>query len=221
MGNKVVVTKLEQELIDVKQQALEMGELAESMVSASCDAVIRLDRGRVERVRSAEPRLDQMQIDLDREAIRLMTVYSPAARDLRFLVMLVRITSELERIGDQAMNNSEYVELLASRPVRPPVAELSQMGDIALRMVREALRAFRDDDVNRATTVMALDDAIDAMERQVVRDVLEQRVSDREIATRSVGLLIAHSLERIADHATNICEEVFYVINGQDIRHRT
>jgi phosphate transport system protein len=221
MANGIAVTRLEQELASVKRQALEMGALAESMVSTSCDAVLRLDRGLVATVRAAEPTLDDMQIRLDREAIRLMTVYSPAARDLRFLVMLVRINSELERIGDQAMNNSEYVELLASRPARPPLAELARMGEIALRMVRESLRAFRDDDADRASAVMALDDAIDAMERQLVRDLLEERVSDREIASRSVGLLIAHSLERIAGHATNVCEEVFYVIKGEDIRHRT
>jgi len=135
--------------------------------------------------------------------------------------MLVRINSELERIGDQAMNNAEYVELLAVRPVRPPVAELARMAGIAQRMVRESLQAFRDDDGRRARAVMALDDAIDGIEREVVRDVLDDRATDREIASRSVGLLLAHSLERIADHATNICEEVFYVVNGQDIRHRT
>jgi phosphate transport system protein len=214
------MTKLERELAHLKQRTLEMGALAESMVTAAAAAITRPDRSVVQRVRDLEPRVDDLQIEIDREAIRLMTLYSPAARDLRFLLMVARINSELERIGDQAVNACEYVELLLSHPPSQPLQELSQMSSLALMMLREALHAFDGDDAHRARAVMGLDDEVDDIEERIVRDVLERKASDHEIATRSMGLLIARSLERIADHATNICEEVFYVVEGQDIRHR-
>jgi phosphate transport system protein len=215
------MTKLEQELAQLKQRATEMGALAEAMVAGSARAVVTLERATLPRVLADEPVLDGLQMEIDREVIRLITVYSPAARHLRFLVMMLRINSELERIGDQAVTNCEYVELLAAGPPRAPCEQLSQMSALALRMLREALQAFHDDDVQRARAVMALDDQIDAMNADVVRHVLGRTASEGGGVTQSVGLLVARSFERIADHATNICEEVFYVVEGEDIRHRT
>lgn len=215
------MTRLEGELLALKQQVVEMGVLAESMVTASCEAIATPSPQIIERVRAGEPRLDDFQIAVDREAIRLITVYSPAARDLRFVLMMARINSELERIGDQAVNTCEYVELLRSHPPIRPLDELSRMAAVCQRMLHDALRAFREDDVQTAETVMRLDDEIDAMNAQVVRDVLERRIADHDMVTRSMGLLVARSIERIADHATNICEEVFYVVKGEDIRHQT
>ena len=215
--------KFEQELATLKQRIIEMGALAESMVAAASNALIDAERvAAIEQVRTSEPRLDRCQVEIDREAIRLVTVYSPVAKDLRFLLMMLRITSELERIGDQAVDNCKYVEILPSHPPLTPLGELSQMSVKTLLMVHEALRAFEHEDIDKAQTVIGLDDQVDAMNAETFRHLLEQRATDPDVVTRGIGLILAaQSLERIADHATNICEEVFYLVEGEDIRHRT
>jgi phosphate transport system protein len=214
--------KFEQELGTLKQRISEMGALAEAMVVAASNALINAERAAIEQVRTSEPRLDRFQIEIDREVIRLITVYSPVAKDLRFLLMMLRINSELERIGDQAVDNCKYVEILPAKPPPTPFRELSEMSVMTLRMVHEALRAFEHEDIDQAQAVIRLDDQVDAMNAETFRHLLEQRATDPAIVTRGIGLILAaQSLERIADHATNICEEVFYLVEGEDIRHRT
>jgi phosphate transport system protein len=214
--------KFERELAALKQRMIEMGALAESMAAAASKALINAERAAIEQVRTSEPRLDRFQVEIDREAIRLITVYSPVAKDLRFLLMMARITSELERIGDQAVDNCKYVEILPSNPPPTPLRELSKMSVVTLRMVHDALRAFALEDIDQAQAVIGLDDQVDAMNAEISRHLLENRATDPDIVTRGIGLILAaQSLERIADHATNICEEVFYLVEGEDIRHRT
>ena len=213
--------RFEQELATLKQRIGEMGALAESMVAAASNALIHAERAAIEQVRTSEPRLDRFQVEIDREAIRLITVYSPVARDLRFLLMMLRINSELERIGDQAVDNCKYVEILPSIPPPTPLRELSEMSVVTLRMVQEARQAFEQEDIDKARAVIGLDDQVDAMNAETFRHLLEQGITEPDIVTRGIGLILAaQSLERIADHATNICEEVFYLVEGEDIRHR-
>ena len=212
--------QFEHELAALKQRVVDMGNLAESMVASASDALIKADRSRIEQVFADEPTLDRFQIEVDGEAIRLMTIYAPVAKDLRFLLMIARINSELERIGDQAVDNCEYVKLLSDR--QPPLDDLSKMSEIVLGMVHDALQAFQEEDTHKAQAVMRLDDRVDSLDAQVFRELLEYPSADADSRARSLSLiLVARSLERIADHATNICEEVFYLVEGADIRHRT
>jgi phosphate transport system protein len=214
--------KFEQELATLRGRVIEMGALAESMVAAASNALINTERAAIGQVRTSEPRLDRFQVEIDGEAIRLITVYSPVAKDLRFLLMMLRITSELERIGDHAVDNCEYVEMLPSNPPPTPLRELSKMSTMTLRMVHDALGAFEHEDIDKTQAVIGLDDQVDAMNAETFRHLLEQRATNPDIVTRGIGLILAaQSLERIADHATNICEEVFYLVSGEDIRHRT
>jgi phosphate transport system protein len=207
------------ELTRLKQGVVEMGRLAESMVDEAARALVAPERPAVDAVLQKEPLLDRFQVEIDREAIRLITIYAPVARDLRTLLMIARITSDLERIGDQAVDNCEYVELL---PVpRPPLHDVPAMSGLVHGMVRDALTAFEKEDVDRAHLVMAQDDRVDALNRQIFRELLEQPGHDGLTRASTMSLiLVARSLERIADHATNICEEVFYLVEGADIRHR-
>ena len=206
----------QQELSALKQRVVDMGHLAASMVAGSSDALIKGERSHLPQVLADEPTLDRFQVEIDGEAIRLMTIYAPVAKDLRFLLMIVRINSELERIGDQAVDNCEYVKLLSDR--QPPLDDLSRMSEIVLGMVHDALQAFQEEDTHKAQAVMRLDDRVDALDAQVFRELLEHPADS---PARSMSLiLVARSLERIADHATNICEEVFYLVEGADIRHR-
>jgi phosphate transport system protein len=210
------MNRLEQELAELRQRVLEMGTLAESMVTDSWSGVSRKDAACLARVVANEPTLDRFQVEIDREAIRLFAIFTPVARDLRFLLMIARITSELERMGDQAVDNCEYVALIGDTP---PPADLATLADFVGRIVREAMQAFTDEDRRRAEAVMQLDVQVDALYSQVFRDLLEHAPGDNR--SRSTGLiLLARSLERIADHATNVCEEVFYLVEGADIRHQ-
>ena len=212
--------KFEQELATLKQRVLDMGALAESMVNHSWQGVAERNQRSLERAAADEPGLDRFQVDIDREAIRLIAIYAPVARDLRLLLMIARITSELERIGDQAVDNCEYARLLNEAP--PSAGNLATMAGVVRRMLNEALQTFRDEDAAKAQAVMQLDDQVDALYSAVFRELLDRAADDSGGRAQSTGLiLLARSLERIADHATNVCEEVFYMVEGADIRHQT
>ena len=212
--------QFQQELAQLKQQVVDMGSLAESMVAGASRALIKGERAIIQQVRASEPKLDRLQVEIDREAIRLITIYAPVAKDLRFLLMIARINSELERIGDQAVDNCEYVERLTVAP--PPMDDLSTMSEIVLRMVHDALHAFQEEDTQQAQAVMKLDDQVDALDARIFREFSEHSAAEPDIRAQCMGLiLVARSLERMADHATNICEEVFYLVEAADIRHQT
>ena len=198
-----------------------MGVVAERMVAglprrwSSATATIVAD------VLEGEETLDRFQVEIDGEAVRLITVYTPTAKDLRFLLMVVRINTELERIGDQAVNNCEYVEMFLSDPPARPLHDLSRMTDIACEMVHGALAAFAAEDVEMARRVVSLDDQVDELNRQTFTDLLADSADDPDMVKRSMSLmLLARSIERIADHAENICEEVVFLVKGEDIRHQ-
>jgi phosphate transport system protein len=215
--------KFEQELQRLKQRVVQMGHTAEQMVAWASDALLKRDRAIVAQVQEAEHRVDQLQIEIDGEAVRLITIYTPTAKDLRFLLMVVRIITELERIGDQAVNNCEYVEMFLSDPPGRALDDLSRMTDIVVDMVHGALEAFEREDVQKAQAVLALDDRVDRLNALTFRDLLaEPSAADPEFLRKSMSLvLLARSLERIADHATNVCEEVVYIVKGEDIRHQS
>lgn len=213
--------KFELELVYLKQRVIEMGEVAQSMVAWATTALIERDREIIQNVIEHESKLDRFQVEIDGEVVRLVTIYSPIAKDLRFLLMVARINSELERIGDQALNNCEYVELLLSPAPPGPLQKLSAMSEVTRGMVRDALQAFHDEDTERAQQVLAADDEVDTLYVETFRDLLVNTSADPDAITQCVTLiLIARSLERIADHATNICEEVIYLVKGEDIRHQ-
>ena len=214
--------KFEQELADLKVRVMEMGALAERMVAWASDALIKRDRAVISEVLAAEDKLDRFQIDIDSEAVRLITVYTPTAKDLRFLLMVARINTELERVGDHAVNNCEYVEMFLSDPPPGPLHNLSQMTEIICRMMHDGLQAFDQEDVENAKRVIMLDDEVDALNRQTFTDLLTDRTGDPDLIRRCMSLaLMSGSLERIADHAVNICEEVVYLVKGEDVRHQT
>ena len=213
--------KFELELDNLKNRLLEMGQVAERMVARASEALVQRDRKIVADVLAGEERLDRFQVEIDGEAVRLITVYTPTAKDLRFLLMVVRINTEIERIGDQAVNNCEYVEMFLSNPPARPLHDLSRMTDIACEMVHGALAAFASEDVDMARRVVSLDDQVDALNRQTFTDLLADSADDPDMVKRSMSLiLLARSLERIADHAENICEEVVFLVKGEDIRHQ-
>jgi phosphate transport system protein len=212
--------KFDVELTALKGHLLEMGRLARGMAANASHALLTADAASIARVRDDEPALDRFQMDIDREAIRLITVYAPVARDLRCLLMIARINSEIERIGDEAMDNCRWLEELDPRALMLSVVELAELSSMTMDMLSGALEAFQDEDIDKAQAVIAMDDRIDAMEARVLQNLAQRPPQPPELVP-SIGLvLVGRSLERMADHATNICEEVYYWLKGEDIRHR-
>ena len=212
--------RLAEELARLKERLIEMGDAVESMVVWSGSALLDRHPDFIRRVEDVEPRVDQFQIEIDTEAIRLITVYTPIARDLRFLLMVARINSELERIGDQSLNNCEYIKQLPPDPRPRAFEDLSRMTEITRGMVHDALLTFKDEDVDRARQVVDADDDVDALYLKTFRDLLSGGTHPDVVNESMTMILLARSLERMADHATNICEEVFYLVKAEDIRHR-
>ena len=197
-----------------------MGDAVESMMVWAGTALTERHPESTRRVEESEPLIDQFQIEIDTEAIRLLTVYSPTARDLRFLLMVARISSELERIGDQSLNNCEYIGQLPTQPRPAAFRDITKMAEITRSMVHDALVTFKDEDIDRAQKVVDTDDEVDALYVQTFRDLLTAGTDPNVVNESMTMILLARSLERIADHATNICEEVFYLVKAEDIRHR-
>ncbi|MCA9262662.1 MAG: phosphate signaling complex protein PhoU [Planctomycetales bacterium] len=218
--------KFDHELAGLRQRVVEMGNLAEKMVAAAIDAVTSANRDElIKSVEQAEEELDDMQVSLDKEAIRLLTVYSPVAADLRFVMSVSRINNELERIGDHAMNMCEAIQLMESKSDNPPLAQIEKMAVVVKEMMADALNAFLQDDIAKARETIASDDMVDALNDQIVEELLHPEIVRQaadgraEIADALSQILIGRSLERIADQSTNISEEVIYMVRGQDVRH--
>ena len=213
--------KFEQELADLRRKVVDMGGIAQTMIGDAVRALVERESSHVKKVFAAEDELDRFQVKIDDAAVRLITVYAPVAADLRFLLMVARINTELERMGDQAVNMCEYVELLLAEPELKPLVDLPRMAELAGGMVDNALQAFLARDANKAKETLAMDDVVDALNDQIFRELLTYAMGSPQNLTRCMALiLVARSLERIADHATNVCEEVVYMVKGEDIRHR-
>ena len=213
------MSQLLQALHALKDQVEEMGNLAQTMVVDAASLVVAGDDAAIERVRRAEPRLDASQVAVDGDGIRLITIHTPVARDLRFVLMIVRITSELERMGDEAVN---IVDALAPVAERGAVAgDLAGLSAVVQSMVRRALESFRDEDLGTARRILAEDDAADAKASKILGDLMAPTISPADASTHLRIALAVRALERIADHATNICEEVIYLVDGADIRHQS
>ncbi len=225
--------KFESERNSLHQLVLEMAELAEKMVSLAVRSIGDHESDAlVSRVHVWESRMDNLEVEIDKRAIRLLTVYSPVAHDLRFVVAASRISSELERVGDNAVNICESIKLLASNGrlnhqpfgtdpaadnVPSSVQLLEQLGQHVNQMVGQTSLAVKQSDAELARRTISLDDVIDTINEQVVT---EQLTSDESLSATIAQVMIARSLERIADRYTNVCEEVVFLEDGDDIRHR-
>ncbi len=219
--------KFESELAELRQRVVAMGNLAEEMVGYAVDALTAPGRDDlIRQVVIMEEELDQLQLTLDKEAIRLLTVYSPVAGDLRFVMSVSRITAEVERMGDHAVNMCQAIQLMASKTGAPPLSILLKMANVVRTMVSDALNAFLHDDIHKARATIASDDMVDVLNDQLVEELLSDELvrqavdGPKDIAGALAQMLIGRSLERIADQSTNVSEEVIYMVKGTDIRHK-
>jgi phosphate transport system protein len=210
------------ELEQLKDQLLAMGRLAEDRLRVALQALVERNDELIEDVISGDSRINELQIVVDERCFTMLALYQPVAVDLRTIVSALRINADLERVGDLAVNIGEAARRYVSHAPVKPLIDLPRMGDLALRMLREALDAFLTRDVVLAQAVLRQDEWLDALRNQIVRELLTYMLGDHRTIEPAIDLiLISRHLERVGDHATNIAEDVIFIIEGRDVRHRS
>lgn len=208
------------ELKDLHLKILEMGGFVEKQIAAAVTALVERDDLLAHATIGGDHTANRMDVEIDELCLRLLALHQPAARDLRLITTALKITTDLERIGDMAVNLCERAVELNQEPQLKPFIDIPRMADVAQTMLRESLDAFVREDVELALKVCRDDDVIDGLTDQLFRELLSYMLEDHTAVTRAIRLLfIAKYLERIADHATNIAEMVVFMVKGKSIRH--
>jgi phosphate transport system protein len=210
----------DEQLQELLQRLVTMGRTAESMVHAATRTLIERNDAPAAEVEKKEEEVNDLQMEVDDRAVKLTALQQPVAADVRALFMASRIASELERIGDQAVNICQNARLLIQAPPLKPLVDLPLMAESAERMVRDSLEALVRKDCDLANRVLEEDQQVDAFKDQIFRVLLTYMMGDPATIQRALALiLISRNLERVGDHATNIAEEVIFLVKGRDVRH--
>ncbi len=208
------------ELDDLHEKVLQMGGMVESAIHRSVRALVERDPEQARQVMRDEARINQMEIEIDNLTTRLLALRQPMARDLRFLTAAMKINTDLERMGDLAVNIAQRaLSLIAQAPVKPLI-DIPKMAQLVESMLLRSLDAFVKGDAEIALSVLTSDDAVDALRDSVYQELVSYMQKDPTTVPSSVDLIfVARNLERIADHATNIAEDVVFLVKGVDVRH--
>ncbi len=208
------------QLAELKDKILAMAALAQQAVESSVDAYLNRDTGLCQYVRENETAINTAQRELDEMAYELLAKEQPMAIDLRFILAVIKINGDLERIGDQSMGIAIRTREVLALPDVPLPVDLFAMGEYASRMIRTALQALLDGDAHVADSVRLMDDEIDRMNRLAQAELLDRIQREPGVTQQALNaILISRNLERIADHATNIATDVIFWIRGADVRH--
>jgi phosphate transport system protein len=208
------------ELGDLQNKLLEMGGLVETSIHTTIRALIERDQSLIPTIWQSEERINRLDIEIDEKATRLLALNQPVARDLRFLTAAIKINSDLERMGDLVINLAQRSISLLNRPQVKPLVDIPHMSKTVESMVRKSLDAFVQRDEELARSVLFSDDEVDDLKNSIYRELLDLIERGEAPAGPAFDLIfIAHNLERIADHATNIAEDVLFLIKGIDVRH--
>jgi len=212
--------QIDTELNALNEKLLHMARLAEESVALAVRSLKERKEGLAQDVFQRERDLHLLEIEIDELCMRLLALRQPVASDLRFITSAMKIASELERVGDLAVNIAEVSVELLKQPSLKPLNDIPRMAVLAQGMIKDSLDAFVNRDESLARAVCQRDDQVDGLNDQIFRVLLTYMMGDRETINRAVGLiLIGRHLERIADHATNIGEDVIYLVVGKTIKH--
>src|SRR5436190_180864 len=214
------VRHFEEELAQLKARLLEMGGMAEEEVRLSIKALVDGDQALVDRVLSGDEPLNRLHIEIDSRCFTLLALYQPMAADLRAIVAAVKINTDLERVGDLAVNIAEAARRYTTHSPVKKLIDIPRMASIAQAMLRDALDAFVRRDTGLAQRVLDEDDKLDALKTQIFRELLTYMLQDQSTIEPALDLiLVSRHLERIGDHATNIAEDVIFIVSARDVRH--
>lgn len=214
------MTVFDDELQHIKGKLLKMGSLVEDSIKSSVQSLVERDNELARRIIDRDRLVNTLDVEIDEESIRVIALRQPMAGDLRFITTAMKITSDLERMGDLAVNIAERALELNEEPILKPYIDIPRMKEIAQGMTRDALDAFVRKDKKLAMEVIMRDDEVDDLKHDVLQELATFMVQDPATVTRAMKIsFVAQYLERIADHATNIAEMVIYLIEGKIIRH--
>ena len=210
----------EEELRGLRAGLLKMGGLAERQSAEAIDSLVDRNTLQARSTIARDVEVNRMDTEMDERCIRLLALHQPAASDLRFITTGLKITTDLERIGDNAVNICERAVELNQEPQLKPYIDIPRMAQIAQSMVKDSLAAFMRDDTTLAEEVIDRDDEVDQLNYQIYRELLSYMAEDPQTIPRATRILfVSKYLERIADHATNIAEMVVFMVKGRTIRH--
>jgi phosphate transport system protein len=208
------------DLNELKDRLLWMGSLTERAVHQAMHSVLEADGALADAVLNEEQAINYLQMEIDDRVMQLLALHQLMAADLRFVLAVARINNDLERIGDQAVNIAQSSQRILRHPRVKPYVDLPRMSELAEGMVRDSLNAVVRRDMELARSVLLQDDTVDNLRDQIFRELLSYMMGDSAVVFQSFELiLVAKNLERVADHATNIAEDVIYMVEGHDIRH--
>ena len=208
------------ELEALKGRLLVMGGLAEERLRLALQGLVDRNHEQLADVIAGDSRIDELQMEIDERCFTLLALYQPVAVDLRAIVSTLKINADLERVGDFAVNIGEAARRYILHPPVKPLIDLPRMGQLALKMLRESLDSFVSNNVSLAQTVLTQDDWLDALKDQIFRELLTYMLGDPRTIEPAVDLiLISRHLERVGDHATNIAEDVIFIVEARDVRH--
>ena len=209
-----------EDLERLKNTLLRMAAKSEAMIHDSVQALVLRDLSVSVNIPELENEVNKLQLEIDDRCFKLLALQQPMAHDLRFIIAAMKISSDLERIADQSVNITEHTEILLEFPQVKPLIDIPKMAEIASGMVHDALDSFVEEDAVTSREILLRDDTVDGLKNQVIRELLTYMISDPKTIKPGLQLVqIARNLERIADHATNIAEDVVYMVEAKDVRH--
>lgn len=211
----------DEELRELKERLLTMAGMAEQAVGKAVQALVDRNPALAEEVIREDVLINRLEVDIEQSCLSLLARYQPEAKDLRFVAMVFKIVNDLERVGDQSVNICERTLDLLKQPLLKPLIDIPRMAELAQAMLKDALDAFVNGNADLARAVCRRDEQVDHLNDQVYHELLVYMTQDPKTITRALDLiLVGRNLERVADHATNIAEDVYYLVRGESIKHR-
>jgi len=222
MSDEKTTRHFTEELQRLKERLLEMGELATNRLDRAMSGLISRDALILGDVIQGDESINTLQIEIDDRCFKLLALRQPMATDLRLIMSATRITSDLERVGDLAVNVAEAAARYIQYPPVKPLIDLPRMSLLAQQMLRDALSSFVSGEVALASEVLKRDDTLDDLKRQLFQELLTYMLNNPDLVAPALDLvLISRHLERVGDHATNIAEDIIFLVEGRDVRHQT
>ena len=210
----------EREIEALKEQLLLMGGRSEQIVRKAIEALVRRDAEQAKTIFEDDHAIDRLEIEIEERCIRLFALQQPLATDLRFITSALKISNDLERVGDHAVNIAECTKRLVGKPPVKPLADLPELAEKAVSMLRDAIDAFVRGDAEEARRLVLRDDEVDALHRRLFAELVSRMIADPQQVERSMTLvLVGRNLERIGDLATNVAEEVVFIAEARIIKH--
>jgi phosphate transport system protein len=212
---------IEEKIQELKAELVDYSTVVANMVENCIKGLVEKKEGILrDIIENQEPLANDYEIELDEMCTTYIVKYQPKAKDLRTILMILKMNNDLERIADHAVNISQSAQYLIEQPLVKPLIDIPRMADMVIKMLNDGINAFVHEDSHLANSVCARDNTVDALRNQILRELITYMISDPSMIERSIHLIrISKDLERIADLSTNICEEVIFLVEGKVIKH--